>query len=249
MNQESIIVAVIPARGGSKRVPGKNVKLFDGKPIIHWPIEAAIKSGLFDHVVVSTDDKEIARVARLAGAKTPFMRPEALADDHTPLRPVLRHAILECERTFGKTVSTMCSILATASLLRAEDLIKGHEELISHSKNFVFAATHYAAPVQRGLRKLEGGGVEMLQPEHRYTRSQDLEELFYDAGQFYFGKRDAFMDDKPMYGKESACVLIPQNRSRDIDTLDDWEDAEILHQILTEKANRQSKASNTEQKG
>ena len=225
-------LALIPARGGSKRIPDKNIRLFGGRPMIHWPVSVAKDSQLFDHVIVSTDACEIAGVAKAAGAEVPFVRPDDLADDHTPLRPVIKQAIVAAEECYGQRVSQACCILATAAFLREEDLVAGATCLSDPEVDFAFAATTYPSPIQRAMKRSADGGVEMIQPEHRFTRSQDLEECFYDVGQFYWGKRDKFMDDSPMFSPRSRPVLIPQNRSRDIDTLEDWAEAETLLQLL-----------------
>jgi pseudaminic acid cytidylyltransferase len=225
-------LAVIPARGGSKRIPHKNIRSFGDRPMIHWPIAAALESMLFDHVIVSTDDSEVAEVARVAGAQVPFVRPEGLADDHTPLRPVIKHAIEAMEEHLGEPISKACCILATAAFVQIEDLRSGFGALSRPNIDFAFAATPYPSPIQRALRRTENGGVEMLNPQYRLTRSQDLEECFFDAGQFYCGHRDAFMDEHPMYSPRSVPIMIPQSRARDIDTLEDWAEAELLLKLM-----------------
>lgn len=225
-------LAIIPARSGSKRIPYKNIREFGGQPMIHWPISVAKAVSLFDHVVVSTDSTEIAEVAKKAGAEVPFFRPEELADDHTGLRPVIKQAITAAEEYYGQEVSQACCILATAAFLLGDDLVAGSEFLLDPDVDFAFAATTYPSPIQRAMKLSTDGGVEMFQPEFRFTRSQDLVESFYDVGQFYWGKRDRFMDDSPMYSPRSRFVLIPQNRARDIDTPEDWTEAEMLLQLI-----------------
>ncbi|WP_245428631.1 pseudaminic acid cytidylyltransferase [Kumtagia ephedrae] len=237
------ILAIIPARGGSKRIPRKNIRPFGGRPMIHWPVAAALKSGLFDHVVVSTDDDEIAAVAAEAGALRPFVRPASLSDDHTPLRPVIKHAIAAAEEHYDRPVAFACCILATAAFLAVDDLRAGFDALSRPETDFAFAATHFPSPIQRALRRSAAGGVEMLNPEHRFTRSQDLEECFYDVGQFYWGARAPFMDDGLMYGHRSVPIMIPQNRARDIDTLEDWAEAELLLNFHRLSANNEEISS------
>jgi pseudaminic acid cytidylyltransferase len=224
-------IAVIPARGGSKRVPRKNVRDFAGRPMIGWAIGAARESGVFDHVLVSTDDIEIRDIAVAAGAEAPYLRPAELSDDHTGTRKVIQHAIERAERAFGP-VETVCCIYATAAFVLPGDLREGLALLTDGEPHFAFSATAYAYPVQRALRRAEGGGVEMCDPEFRLTRTQDLEERFHDAGQFYWGRRGAFMSDEPMFGPLAVPVMIPGYRVHDIDNEDDWTRAELMFSVL-----------------
>lgn len=167
-------VAIIPARGGSKRIPRKNIKLFQGQPMIAYPIRAALLSGLFDRVIVSTDDEEIASVARELGAEVPFMRPAALADDHAGTVAVIQHALRELAAT-GDHPEYTCCLYATAPFVLPEKLREGFELLAARpDKDFAFTVSDYAAPVQRALRVNADGGVESLYPEYQQTRSQDL---------------------------------------------------------------------------
>lgn len=226
-------IALLPARGGSKRIPRKNIREFGGKPMIAWPIEAARASGLFDHVIVSTDDAEIADVARAAGAEVPFMRPDNLADDFSPTRVVINHAIRAMEEIHGRPVEMACCIYATAAFVRPEDLRAAHATLTERDDTrFVFAAATFAHPAQRAMVETGRGGVEMLFPEHAKTRSQDLAETFHDAGMFYWGRRDAFLDEHPMFGPQSRPHIMPRARTQDIDTPEDWEFAEALFRLL-----------------
>lgn len=226
-----VAVAVIPARGGSKRIPGKNIRPFAGRPMIHWPIRAAQATGLFDAVYVSTDDAAIADVARDTGARVPRLRAAALSDDHTPLRPVIRDGIAMAEADLGAPVDRVCMILATAALLAPADLARGAALLDGPGVLFAFSAMAFAAPVQRAFTALPDGGVAMLWPEHRLTRSQDLPPAFHDAGQFYWGSRDAFLSDAPMYGAQSRMAVLPPLSAIDIDTAEDWETAETLFRL------------------
>ncbi|TQE98384.1 MAG: pseudaminic acid cytidylyltransferase, partial [Spiribacter salinus] len=175
-------ICIIPARGGSKRIPRKNIRDFCGKPIIAWSIEAAQQSGLFQHIVASTDDDEIAAIAESLGAKAPFRRPPELADDHTPTRPVVNHAIRDVEHRFGRP-DYICTIYPTAPFIKADDIKRGLEQLTASGADFAFTATSFAYPIQRALKRTASGGVAMFQPEHRKTRSQDLEPAYHDAGQ------------------------------------------------------------------
>ncbi len=225
-------LAIIPARGGSKRIPRKNIKLFCGKPMIAWSIEAALRSGCFDQVVVSTDDAEIAEAARQHGADVPFMRPTELSDDHTGTIPVIRHAI-EWFIQQGHTVEQACCLYATAPFVTVEDLNRGMQVLQGNDCDYAFSVTSYAFPIQRALRINERGRVEMVNPEHFNSRSQDLEEAFHDAGQFYWGRADAWLQGKQIFSPDALPVLLPRHRVQDIDTPEDWARAEWLFRAMT----------------
>lgn len=224
-------LAIIPARGGSKRIPRKNIKAFCGKPMVAWSIEAALQSGCFDQVIVSTDDAEIAEVARQWGATVPFMRPAELSDDHTGTIPVIRHAI-EWFNHQGQSVEQACCLYATAPFVSAEDLLHGLDILQGKGCDYAFSVTSYAFPIQRAIRVNQNGRVEMLNPEHFNTRSQDLEEALHDAGQFYWGLAEAWLQGKMIFGPDSLPVLLPRHRVQDIDTPEDWTRAEWLFKAL-----------------
>ncbi|MER2543260.1 MAG: pseudaminic acid cytidylyltransferase [Candidatus Accumulibacter phosphatis] len=224
-------LAIIPARGGSKRIPRKNVKLFCGKPMIAWSIDAARASGLFDHIVVSTDDMEISAVAKAYGAEVPFMRPAALSDDHTGTSAVVAHAI-EWYHAQGDMPDLVCCIYATAPFVSPVDLQRGLQMLADSGSDFAFSVTSFAFPIQRAIRLTEEGRVQMFQPEHFNTRSQDLEEAFHDAGQFYWGRAAAWMADKPIFSTDATPVILPRHRVQDIDTPEDWERAEWMFKAL-----------------
>lgn len=224
-------LAVIPARGGSKRIPRKNIKPFCGKPMIAWSIEATRLSGCFDRIIVTTDDDEIARVARDHGAEVPFMRPAALSDDHTGTIPVVAHAI-EWMNQHASPVELVCCIYATAPFVQAEDLRRGFNVLQQSGADYAFSITSYAFPIQRAIRITADQRVEMFNPEHVITRSQDLEEAFHDAGQFYWGRATAWLAAKPMFSHDAAPVLLPRHRVQDIDTAEDWSRAEVMFEIL-----------------
>lgn len=227
-------LAVIPARGGSKRIPRKNIKSFAGKPIIAWAIEAALKSQCFDHVIVSTDDHEIAEVARHCGATVPFIRPDTLADDHTATIPVVRHAV-EWFTTEVVEPVEVCCIYATAPFVQPEDLQKGLELLVAAPDcNYAFSVTSYPFPIQRAIRITDGERVEMFNPEHFNTRSQDLEEAWHDAGQFYWGWARAWVAGEPVFSPKSVPLRLPRQRVQDIDTLEDWSRAEWLFKAMQE---------------
>lgn len=223
-----MIVAIIPARGGSKRIPRKNVREFCGKPMIAWSIEVARQSGLFQRIIVSTDDREVGEVARRYGAETPFVRPADLADDHTPTLPVIRHAV-HWLQDHGEVVQAACCIYATAPFLKAEYLHKGVEMLNRFPETeFVFSVTSFGFPIFRGLRLDAEGRVAMFWPEHETSRSQDLPEAFHDAGQFYWGTGVAWQNCAGLFSSRSRGLALPRTQVVDIDTEEDWRLAERI---------------------
>ena len=224
-------IAVIPARGGSKRIPRKNIRPFLGKPIIAYSIEVALACGLFDQVVVSTDDSEIAEIAGNFGAQIPFIRPQALADDYAGTNAVVKHA-LQWFADAGQPVDLACCIYATAPLLRPEYLCAGHDALLTSGRSFAFSVTTFPFAVQRALRINADGAVEALYPEHIMTRSQDLEPAYHDAAQFYWGRAAAFVEGVTLYSPASVPVVLPRHLVQDIDTMEDWERAELMFSAL-----------------
>jgi len=224
-------LCVIPARGGSKRIPRKNVREFCGQPMIAWSIEAALRSGCFERIIVSTDDPQIAEVARQYGASVPFMRPPELSDDYTGTVPVIRHA-LQRVREEGSEPARVCCLYATAPFVRAEDLQRGFEVLDATACDYAFSVTSYAFPIQRAIRLAADERVEMFHPEHLNTRSQDLEEAYHDAGQFYWGTAQAWDESRPIFSRASSAVLLPRHRVQDIDTDEDWQRAEWLFKAM-----------------
>ena len=228
-------IALIPARGGSKRIPRKNVRHFIDRPIIAYSIQAALSSGLFEHVVVSTDDEEIAGEARRWGAETPFMRPTRLADDYTGTMDVIQHGLDECERLWGE-LNYVCCLYATAPFITDGVLCQAFQRLQQTQADYVFSVTTFPFPVQRALLINESQRVECLYPEHRFTRSQDLPTAYHDAGQFYFGKAEAFRQGKPLFSSASSPLILPREQVQDIDTPEDWRRAELLFQLLQHNA-------------
>ncbi len=226
-------IAIIPARGGSKRIPRKNLKNFCGQPILAWSINAAKESGLFDRIIVSTDDEEIACVAKKLGAEVPFVRPADLSDDHATAFAVTQHAIgwLSAQ---GINPDYVCVIYATAPFVRAKHLKAAYEKLKKTDKQYIFSVTSFPFPIQRGIRINAQGAVEGLQPEHFFTRSQDLEEAFHDAGQFYWGRPQAFLDGIILHSTAALPYVLPRYLVQDIDTLEDWRRAELMFQALLE---------------
>jgi N-acylneuraminate cytidylyltransferase len=224
-------IAIIPARAGSKRIPRKNVRSFCGRPMMAWAIDAARQSDLFTHVIVSTDDPEIADTARQLGAETPFLRPPDLANDHTATIPVIGHAA-SWAHDQGWPVEAVCCIYATAPMISAYDLADGLRLLRAGSCEFVFSATEYASPIFRAFTQSDGGGVEMVFPKHFSTRSQDLPRALHDAAQFYWGRPEAWLGANTMFNDRSSPLLIPRWRVQDIDTPEDWIRAEALFRSL-----------------
>lgn len=224
-------LCVIPARGGSKRIPRKNIRDFCGQPMIAWSIQAARESACFDKIIVTTDDEEIAAQARLLGASTPFMRPPELADDYATTLPVIRHAV-QWQVSHGAAPTHVCCLYATAPFVRPQDLRQGLARLCDTGSCYAFTVTSYPFPVQRALRITPAGSIEMLHPEHANTRSQDLEEAFHDAGQFYWGTAAAWLDGVPIYGPASVPVVLPRWRVQDIDTAEDWQRAELMFNAM-----------------
>lgn len=228
-------IALIPARGGSQRIPRKNVKSFCGRPMIAWSIERALESGLFAQVLVSTDDEEIAAVAEASGASAPFRRPAELADHHTPTRPVVIHA-LDWLHQAGVDCAALCCLYATAPFVTTEDLRTGAALIDDVTVSYAFAATDFGFPVQRGFTLEPDGSPRMLQPAHAQTRSQDLPAVYHDAGQFYWARPATWRQDGAIFGPAARPVLLPRHRVQDIDTPDDWLRAEGLMRLRLEDA-------------
>lgn len=227
-------IAVIPARGGSKRIPRKNIRPFLGQPIMAYSIQAALQSGLFQQVIVSTEDPEIAEVALKCGAQVPFVRPAAIADDYAITADVIAHAV-DWYAQQGQTVDYACCIYATAPFVSAQALRQGAEKLQAKGLDFVFSATAYNFPIARAITLTAEDRVAMLQPEHRLTRSQDLPKAYHDAGQFYWGRAQAWQQKAPIFGEQSSVVLLPSHAVCDIDTEADWRRAEVLYRLLQEE--------------
>ncbi len=222
-------VAIIPARGGSKRIPRKNIKDFFEKPLIAYSIEVALASKLFDKVIVSTDDEEIASIAKAYGAEVPFLRPKELSDDFTGTEEVVDYTLAQLEDSYN----FVCIIYATAPLLQEKYLIEGFEKLKNATAINAFSATSMPFPIQRTFKLNEAGRCEMFTPEHYMTRSQDLEEAYQDAGQFYWQKI-GFESKEIMFGKDSIPIILPRHLVQDIDTLEDWKRAEVMYRVLEE---------------
>lgn len=226
-------LAVIPARGGSKRIPRKNIKMFHGQPMIAWSVQAAIESGCFDEVWVSTDDEEIAAVAQAYGAKVPFLRPAHLSDDFATTADVMSHAVEEFDKLNHTLPDYICCLYATAPFVTKADLVQGFEKIKNNSVlNYVFSATTYPFPIQRAIKLNEQKTVEMFSPQYFNTRSQDLEEAWHDAGQFYWGTAKAWLNKAMIFASQSSVVELPRFRVQDIDTQEDWDRAEWLFKAM-----------------
>jgi pseudaminic acid cytidylyltransferase len=222
-------VAIIPARGGSKRIPRKNIKDFHGKPLIAYSIETAIESNLFERVIVSTDDLEIASIAKKYGAEA-YIRPEELANDYTATQPVVDNVLENIDTKYDYC----CTLYATAPLLQSKYLIEGFEKLKNSNAINAFSATTMPFPIQRTFKINKNGRCEMFTPEFYSTRSQDLEEAYQDAGEFYWTKLSK-KSDKIMFGEDSIPIILPRYLVQDIDTLEDWKRAEIAYEIINRR--------------
>lgn len=232
--QLSVNMAVIPARGGSKRIPRKNIKLFYGKPMIAWSILAALDAKLFDRIIVSTDDAEIAKIAEQWGADVPFVRPAELADDFAGTTEVVAHAT-QWALDDGLRLSAVCCLYPTAPFVQSSDLARGLDGLDSGNWKYAFSATEFAAPIFRSFKAHSEGGVEMFFPEYFLSRSQDLPAALHDAGQFYWGRPSAWIEKQPIFSRQSLPIRIPRWCVQDIDVQDDWVRAEIMAPMIMNK--------------
>lgn len=223
-------IAIITARGGSKRIPRKNIKEFCGKPIIAYSIEAAIKSDLFDEVMVSTDDKEIAEIAGSFGAKIPFFRSQENSDDYAMTADVIKEVILEYQKR-SQYFEYLCCIYPTAPFITAEKLEKSMKMLFENNVDCVLPVVKYSYPVQRSL-KIENNRAKMLWPENYLKRSQDLESIYHDTGQFYCMKTNSLLDQMVLFPENTLPLVVPESEVQDIDTEEDWKIAEMKYRIL-----------------
>ena len=226
-------LCVIPARGGSKRIPRKNIRLFAGKPMIAYAIDAAQKSGLFNRIVVSTDDEEVAKISRNIGAEVPFLRPTELSDDHTPTVPVIAHAIQALERNGGE-LSYVCCIYPCVPFIEEKDLKKALLLLEQGNSEYSFPVAEYPSPIQRALKLGLGNQVSPFYPNFELSRTQDLERAYHDVGQFYWGSKKAWLTNPKIHTHGLGCV-IPSWRVADIDNPEDWLRAEQLYKIFSKK--------------
>jgi pseudaminic acid cytidylyltransferase len=223
-------IAIIPARGGSKRIPRKNIKDFHGMPLIAYSIKVALKSKLFDKVIVSTDDEEIEKIAREYGASVPFIRPIELSDDFTGTGAVVNHA-LQYLKEQGEIYDFVCTIYATAPFLDEKYLVEGFEKLKNSNARNAFSCTSMPFPIQRTFKITKDERCEMFWPENFSKRSQDLEEAFQDAGQFYWTNLN-IKSNEIIFAKDSIPIILPRFLVQDIDTLEDWKRAEIMYEVI-----------------
>ena len=226
-------ICVIPARAGSRRIPRKNIKEFNGKPIIAYSIEAALKSNCFSQVIVSTDDDEISEVAKKYGAHVPFVRPDELSNDYVGTIPVIKHTI-EWMEDNNNYIENVCCLYATAPFIQSKIISKAYQQLKNSSADYCFSVTSFAFPIQRAIRIVQDNKVDMFYPEHFNTRSQDLEEACHDAGQFYWGKAQAFKAELPLFSEVATPYVLPRYLVQDIDTMEDWIRAEVMYRVLQE---------------
>ena len=229
-------LCIIPARGGSKRIPRKNIKDFFGKPIIAYSIEAALNSNIFTKVIVTTDDEDIAEIALKYGADIPFIRPTDLSDDFTGLTDVVSHTIKYLEN-LGEYYEYFCTIYATAPFIQEKYLVKGYEALKNSNAVNAFSSTSMPFPIQRAFKIDKNGRCKMFTPEYYATRSQDLEEAYQDAGQFYWTHRIRQMqqDTKMVFSEISIPIVLPRYVVQDIDTSEDWHRAELIFEAYNKK--------------
>ncbi len=223
-------VAIITARGGSKRIPRKNIRPFLGKPIIAYVIEAALQSGLFEEVMVSTDDAEIADVARHYGASVPFIRSPQNADDFATTTDVLLEVLTDYKQ-LNQSFDFGCCLYPTSPFVTATLLQQAFEKLTAESFDTVYPVQSFGFPIQRAVGLDEVGRVRWLQPEHQFTRSQDLEKAYHDAGQFYFFKTAALLENRQLITPNSGGIVISEMQAHDIDTEEDWKVAEFKWKI------------------
>jgi len=227
-------IAIIPARGGSKRIPKKNIKKFCGKPMIFYSIKNAIESKCFKKIIVSTDDEIIAKISKKFGAEILFRRPKYLSGDNALTRDVVNHSI-NFIKGKGFKFKYTCLIYPTAPLIQKNKLIEGYKIIKTQNYDFAFTVCEYEYPIQRSFKINKEKQVKMLYPKFRYVMSNKLEKIYHDAGQFYFGKVEAFLKYKPTFGKKSFPIVLPRYQVQDIDDINDWKIAENLFKTFNEK--------------
>lgn len=231
MSRRPTAVAIIPARGGSKRIPRKNIRLFRGRPMLAWSIEAALASGAFDTVMVSTDDAEIAEAARALGAEVPFLRSAAAADDHATTSHVLLE-VLEQYAGTGVQFDLACCLYPTAPFVRPHDLADGRAQLLGSRFDVIMPVAAFSYPVWRSLQREDDGCIALNFPEHLNARSQDLPVAYHDAGQWYWFRTEAFLRDHVLMGANTGSIILPAMQVQDIDTEEDWALAELKHERM-----------------
>ena len=226
-------IAIIPARGGSKRIPHKNIKVFLGKPIIAYSIEAALQCGLFDEVMVSTDDPEIAEVAERYGAKVPFFRSSENANDHATLADVILEVIDQYAES-GKKFDGICCILPTAPFITSNRILEAFDKMKNEKLDSVCPVVEFSYPILRALEFTDDNKLQMIWPEHLKTRSQDLKSSFHDSGSFYWVKSKALKFEKTLFCRNGSAIILPETEVQDIDTEEDWKLAELKYKLINE---------------
>ena len=226
-------IAIIPARGGSKRLPGKNIKEFCGKPIIAFSIEAALKANVFNKVIVSTDDIEIADIAKKYGADVPFLRPANISDDYSTTLDVMKHSVEWCMKNISSEIEQFCCLYATAPFIEARHLVES-SMLLKGNIKYIFSAAEFSYNIFRSFKLTKNNRVKMFWPENFTKRSQDLETAYHDAGMFYFGTTKAFINKDLIFKEHSKPYLLPHYLVQDIDTKEDWKRAELMYKLNNE---------------
>jgi len=229
-------IAIIPARGGSKRIPRKNIKYFLGKPIIAYSIEAALKSNLFEEIMVSTDDKEIAEIAKKYGAKVPFIRSDKNANDYATTVDVIQEVLSEYKK-LNFNFEEACCIYPTAPFITDKTLLKAFKTFKKNGFDCVFPVMEFSFPIQRALKIGVNKKMSLFQPKHLTSRSQDLESTYHDAGQFYWFQTKELLEKRRLWTDNTGVIVIKESEGQDIDTIEDWKLAEIKYKILYEKEN------------
>jgi len=227
------ILAIIPARGGSKRIPRKNIKNFAGQPIIKYSVDAAKKAACFSEIMVSTDDPEIARVAKSCGARVPFFRSKKNSGDRVMIIPVLAEVLREYEKR-GKKFEYVCCIFPTAPFVTGEKLRTAKRLILKNKADAVVPVVRFSYPIQRSL-KISGKEAKMFWPKYYNYRSQDLEPAYHDCGQFYFLTTEAILKQKKLFPKSVVSIEVPESEAQDIDNESDWQIAEIKYKLLNKK--------------
>lgn len=223
-------LAIIPARGGSKRIARKNIKEFNGQPILSYPIESAIKSGLFNEVMVSTDDDEIASVALKFNASVPFKRSEVNSNDFATLTDVITEVLLKY-RDLGKEYDNICCLLPTAALITEAKLNEAYHMLLYGNNTSVIPVLQFSYPIQRALQN-HNGLLHLREPAYLQSRSQDLETFFHDSGQFYWIKSETILKEKTIFTANTGFIMLDETEAQDVDTLLDWEMLKIKYDYL-----------------
>lgn len=223
-------LALIPARGGSKRIPRKNIRTFLGKPIIAYSIEAALEAEIFDEVMVSTEDEQIAQVAAQYGAKVPFLRSAKTADDFATTVEVIEEVLLNYQ-SIGLTFDVACCIYATAPFVTTNLLQTGYQKLVKQQFDTVFSVLPFSFPIQRALKKDENDQVALFAPQYLNSRSQDLEKAYHDAGQFYWFRTKALLENRKLWTDNTGCIVLSELQAHDIDSEEDWKIAELKYQL------------------